>query len=195
MIFFSPKKKKFFFLFRIGNTEQHTTKTLDVLFGARFLKCEESQFVDLKKEQSTIECSYSGNPQPKLTWFRQIDQKPITSDIGITIDTKDENNGKYKSVVTFDRNKLISISLSTTSPSTTTTNGQENLAGENYYQQLLNNGFIVKLTLNGNEKATRIINIVQDANQMRSKLLNNSITMSLSSILLSFLLILHIIQR
>jgi len=113
-----------------------------------------------------------------------------TSDIGITIDIKDEQNGKYKSILTLDRNKLISI------PLPTTTNDQGNTSGENYYQQLLNNGFSVKLTVNGNDKGTRLINIVRDVNQVRSKYLdNNSITISLSSMLLSFLLILHIIQR
>jgi hypothetical protein len=114
--------------------------------------------------------------------------KPITSDFGITLDTKDEYHGRYKSIVTFDRNALQSIQL-------TTISSQGNVTGENYYQQLLNNGFTVKLTVNGNEKAAKIINIVRDANQIRSRLSDSSIKDSFSSILLSFLLILHIIQR
>jgi len=109
--------------------------------------------------------------------------------MGITLETKDEYNGKYKSIVTFDRNKLASITT------TTTTTGQETPSGETYFEQLLNSGFTVRLTTSGQEKATRNINIVRDANQIRSNLLNNSITLLHSSILLSFLLILHIIQR
>jgi len=112
--------------------------------------------------------------------------------MGITLETKDEYNGKYKSIVTFDRNKLISIPILTT---TTTKSGQETSSGENYYQQLLNNGFTVRLTTSGQEKGTRNINIVRDVNQLRSNSLNSSITLSYSSIILSFLLILHIIQR
>jgi hypothetical protein len=181
----------FSFRFKLGSTTQETAKTLDVLFAATFTKCEERQFVDAKKDQSAIECSYRGNPQPKLTWLRQSDQKPITSDYGVHIDTKDESNGKYKSIVTFDRNRLTSIPL----PTTTSTHGQENPSGENYYQQLLNKGFLVKLTVNGNEKNSRNINIVRDVNQIRSNSLNNSITYSYSSILFTFLLLLHIIRQ
>jgi hypothetical protein len=195
LFFFFVEKKQsicFFFLIRLGNIEQQGTKNVEVLFGARFGKCDERQYVDYKREISTIECSYSGNPQPRLTWYRQSDRKPITSDFGITIDTKDEYNGKYKSIVTFDRNKLASITTTTT---TTTITGQETPSGETYYEQLLNSGFTVRLTTSGQEKATRNINIVRDANQIRSNLLNNSITLLHSSILLSFLLILHIIQR
>ncbi len=175
-------------MYRIGSKEQHATKTLDVLFTPQFFKCADRQYVDSKKDRSSIECSYSGNPQPKLTWYRQSDQKPLTYDNGITIENKDEQQGKYKSIITFDRNKLISIPL-------ITTNAQGNTSGENYYQQLLNNGFIVKLTVNGNDKGTRLISIVRDASQIRSKLSDSSTTMSLSSILLAFLFILHIIQR
>jgi len=166
-----------------GSTEQQVTKTLEILFAARFLKCEERQYVDSKVDQSSIECSYSGNPQPKLNWHRQSDQAPLVSDGGFKIETKDEQNGKYKSIFTFDRNKLITI------PS------QENLSGENYYQQLLSKGFSVKLTVNGIEKATRNINIERDVKRMRSGSWNKSMKISCSTILLSFLLILQIIQR
>jgi hypothetical protein len=168
-------------LFRLGSTEQHVTQTLDVLFAARFLKCEERQYVDSKQDQSSIECSYSGNPQPKLIWLRQTDQKVIESEPGVTIEKKDEQNGKYKSIVRFDRNRFLA------NPPL-----QENLSGDDYYQRLLTNGFLVKLTVNGNEKSTRIINIVRDANQIRAKLLNNSQKMSFSMILL---FILQIILR
>lgn len=178
---------------KIGSTNQEATKTLDVLFAASFTKCDERQFVDSKKEQSSIECSYRGNPPPKLTWLRQSDQKPITSDIGIHIDTKDEHNGKYKSIVTFDRNRLTSNSYPITT--TTTTATQEYLSGENYYQQLLNKGFLVKLIVNGNEKNSRNIHIVRDVNQIRANSLNNSIIYSYSSILFTFLVLLHIILQ
>lgn len=170
----------------IGSVEQSVTKTLDVLFDARLIKCEKRQYVDINAEKSTIDCSYSGNPQPKLTWLRKSDQKPITADMGVTIDIKDENHGKYKSIVTFDRSKLMIIPL---------TNGQQNQTGENYYQQLLNNGFIVKLAVNGKEKATENIEIVRDAHAIRTKLSNNTIKQSYLSILLfTFLFILHLIQ-
>jgi hypothetical protein len=175
-----------------GNTEQQTSKNLDVLFAANFLKCDDRQFVDSKKEQSTIECSYTGNPQPTLHWLRQKDQKSITPDVGITIETKEEQQpGKYKSIVKFDRNKLLSIPLTTT----TFTNNQGDTSGENYYQQLLNSGFTVKLTVNGNDKGMRTINIVHDATQARSSLSDGSTKISLSSILFTFLFIIHLIRR
>ncbi|CAF4870574.1 unnamed protein product, partial [Rotaria sp. Silwood2] len=43
-------------------------------------------------ENATIECSYSGNPAPTLTWFRQTDEKPIKTETGIAIETKDEHS-------------------------------------------------------------------------------------------------------
>lgn len=179
----------YFIFLLLGNSQQETTKTLDVLFAARFLQCAERQHVDAKRDQSIIECAYSGNPQPKLLWLRQSDLKPITSDNGITTSTKDDNHGRYRSIVTFDRNRLVSIPVSSN-------NGQENPSGENYYQQLLNKGFLVKLTVNGNEKATRNINIVRDAKQIRTNALNHSIVNSSSSILFVLLTLLHmIIQR
>ncbi|CAF0902015.1 unnamed protein product [Adineta steineri] len=168
-----------------GNQEQTVSKTLDVLFTPHFLTCAERQYVDPRKDQSSIECSYRGNPQPKLTWLRQSDQKLLTSDNGITIDIKDEQKGKYRSIVTFDRAKLITIPLLPTNKT----------SEENYYQQLLNNGFIVKLTVNNNDKGTRLINIVRDASQIQAKFINSSTTISLSTISLAFLLILHIIYR
>jgi hypothetical protein len=172
----------------IGNSDQVVTKTLDVLFAPNFIKCEQQQFVDPRKDLSTIECSYSGNPQPRLTWLRRTDQKPITSDHGVTVETKNESHGKYRSVVTFDQNKLTAIPLppvNNTAPA------------ENYYQYLLNKGFLVKLTVNGNEKATRAIDIVRDASQIRLKASNSSTTAtSLPSIvLLAFLFLRHILPR
>jgi hypothetical protein len=186
----------------IGNTEQHQSKVLDVIFTPRFLKCDEKQHVDSAKEKSTIECSYSGNPQPKLTWLRQSDEKPITADVGVTIETKDEHHGKYKSVITFERDKLIAIPLSTTTKSPTgqpDTTAKPLATGDNYYQQLLNGGFIVKLSSNNEDKATRKISIVGDANQARSKTLDNSSRklieyFSTSMILFSSLILLYLIQ-
>jgi hypothetical protein len=186
-----------------GSSEQHASKNLEVLFTSRFGKCDEKQHVDSTKEKSTIECSYSGNPQPKLTWFRQIDEKPINLESGITIETKDEHHGKYKSVVTFDRDKLIATPLSTTTRSPT---GQPNttakplVTGDTYYQQLLNGGFIVKLSHNNEDKFTRKISIVGDANQARSKTLDNSSRklieyFSTSMILFSSLILLYLIQH
>jgi hypothetical protein len=186
-----------------GNSEHHATKFLEILFTPRFLTCDERQHVDSTKEKSTIECSYSGNPQPKLTWLRQTDEKPITSDLGITIETKDEHHGKYKSIVTFDRDKLVVIPLTTTTkspnaPSDTTP--QPKVTGDNYYQQLLNGGFTAKLTYNNEDKGSKKINIVGDANQARSKILDNSSTkliqnLSTSIILFSFSIILYMIQH
>ncbi|UJR09539.1 hypothetical protein I4U23_013776 [Adineta vaga] len=170
-----------------GNSEQVVTKTLDVLFTPSFLECSERQFVDHRKDQASIECSYNGNPQPRITWLRQSDQKPITSDNGITIENKDESKGKYRSIVAFDRNKLTSIPL----PPTNKT------SAENYYRYLLNNGFLVKLTVNGNEKGTRVIKIVDDARQAQQRSSNSSTTtISLPSmILLAFLLVFSILHR
>ncbi|CAF0776165.1 unnamed protein product [Rotaria sordida] len=191
-----------------GNTEQHATKVLDVLFTPRFLKCEEKQYVNSTKENATIECSYSGNPAPTLTWFRQIDEKPIKPETGITIETKDEHHGKYKSIVIFDREKLISMPSTTTLTTTTikSSNGKSDLinkpkaiAGDNYYQQLLNDGFIVKLTHNDEVKGFHKITIVSDINEVRSTKLDNSSiktiqNLSTSIILLSFLTVLYMIQ-
>ncbi|CAF3532253.1 unnamed protein product [Rotaria sp. Silwood1] len=173
-----------------GNSEQQSSKVLEVLFAPRFMKCDESQYVDSKKNKSTIECSYSGNPQPALIWIRQIDKKPLTSDNnGITIETKNESFGKYKSIITLDRNKLMLM------PIIMKTNGQQNKTEANYYQQLLNDGFLVQLNVNGNDKGKRVIRIVRDVNQIRSFSSNSSTIISFSSMLLSFLLILHIHQR
>lgn len=175
-----------------GNSEQQINQTLEVLFTPRFVKCDENQFIDTKKNQSTIKCSYSGNPQPTLIWLRTTDQKPITTDFGITIDTKNDTHGQYESVVTFNRSKLITIPLTTT---TTVTTNNQNKSEANYYEQLLNNGFIVQLLVHGVEKDRRTINIIRDADEMRAILSDKSTTISLSSMLLSFLFILYIIQN
>jgi len=142
-----------------GNSEQHAIKNLEILFTPRFLQCDQKQHVDSLKEKSTIECSYSGNPQPKLTWLRQTDEKPITTDVGIIMETKDEHHGKYKSIVTFDRDKLIGIPLTTTTTKSpneqANTTPQPKTTGDNYYQQLLNGGFIAKLTYNDADKGSK----------------------------------------
>ncbi|CAF0955827.1 unnamed protein product [Adineta ricciae] len=172
---------------RQGNTERVATETLNVLFTPNFLDCSERQFVDPRKDQSSIECSYNGNPAPQLTWLRQSDQRLVTSDAGITIETKDESKGKYRSIVTFDRNKLTSLPLPP----------MKNGSVENYYQYLLNNGFLVKLTVNGNEKGTRAIKIVKDARQVQSKVSSSSTTtISLATmILLAFSLLFATLHR
>lgn len=179
----------FLFYNKIGNTEQNATKLLEILFAPRFLKCDDSQFVDSKKNQSSIECSYSGNPAPVLNWIRQTDKKPLTPDTGITIEVKNESYGKYKSILTFNREKLVSMPLI---PKTT---GNGNKTEENFYQQMLNDGFIAQLTFSGNEKDKRVITIARDPNQIRSFSSIGSTIYSLSPMLLSFLLIVHIHQR
>ena len=142
-----------------------------------------------------IECSYAGNPAPKLLWFRQSDGKQIHADVGITIDTKDEHHGKYKSIVTFEREKLVAIPLTTTTkapnagPETSTA---AKVTGENFYEQLLNGGFTVKLISSHNEeKGTKNIRIVNNEQQMRVKTpdstSSSSRSSSLTSILLGFL--------
>jgi len=156
------------------------------------------------KEKATIECSYSGNPQPKLTWYRQSDDKLIVPDTGITIDVKDEHHGKYKSIITFDRDKLVAVPLTTTTTKSpngpTDTTSQPKVTGDNYYQQLLNGGFVAKLQNNNEVKDFRKINIVSDANQARTKAADNSTTktiqnLSTSIILFSLLIILSMIQQ
>ncbi|CAF5093182.1 unnamed protein product, partial [Rotaria magnacalcarata] len=72
--------------------------------------------------------------------------------------------------------------------------------GDNYYQQLLSDGFSVKLTYNNEEKGTRKISIVSDVNDARSNSLDNSSTktiqcLSTTIILLSLLTILFMIQH
>ena len=187
----------------LGNREQHVTRNLEVVFTPRFLKCDEKQHVDSSKEKSVIECSYAGNPQPTLTWLRQSDERPLQYDAGVTIETKDEHHGKYKSIVTFDRDKLAAIPSLTTTKSPT---GQADPTakplpkGDNYYQQLLNSGIVVKLSSNNEVKATRKISIVGDANQARSKSVDNSSRklveyFSTSMILFSSLILLYLIQH
>lgn len=192
-----------------GNTEEHAIKLLEVLFTPRFLTCDEKQYVNSSQEQETIECSYSGNPAPQLTWLRETDQKPITSDLGITVEVRDDHHGKYTSIVTFDRNKLISIPTTTTTKTTTIKTSSEKQGptktkkgmGENYYQQLLEGGFIAKLLLNGEERGTKIVSIASDVSEVRSNSINNSSTilaiknLSTSIILFSLLSILFMRQH
>lgn len=155
-----------------GNSEQHAIRHLDVLFSPRFGKCDEKQYVNSTKETASIECSFAGNPPPKVTWIRLTDNRTLAPDTGITIETKDEQHGRYKSVVTFERDKLVTIPPLTTTKSP---NGQPEPANApklfdgNYYQQLLNSGFIVKL-LSGNndEKGLHRISIVGDAKQAQA---------------------------
>ena len=185
--------------------EQHTTKTLEILFSPRFLKCDEKQHVDSTKDKATIECSYSGNPTPKLTWYRRVDDKPITSDPSIHIDTKDEHHGKFKSIITFDREKLVAVTPLTTTTKApngqTETGSQPKIQGDNYYQQLLNAGFVAKLfTLNNEQKGVQNIEIVGDANLAGSKSADSSSiksiqNLSTSIIFISFLIILYMIQH
>ena len=162
----------------LGNTKRDTKRYLDVVFTPRFLTCAEKQHVDSSKDKSSVHCSYAGNPAPKLIWLRQSDEKPIMAGNGITIDVIDEHHGKYKSVITFEREKLAAIPSSTTTksppgqPSSSTAKPLP--PGDNYYQQLLNGGFIAKLSYHDEDKGSRKIAIVGDANQARSKLSGNS---------------------
>ncbi|CAM4790446.1 unnamed protein product [Rotaria magnacalcarata] len=189
-----------------GNIHQRVMKNFEVLFTPRFVKCEDKQYVNSTKENATIECEYSGNPAPILTWFRESDGKPLKPEAGITIETKDELHGKYKSIVTFDREKLITIPFTTLSTTTKPIDGKPEITekpkviGDNYYQQLLSDGFSVKLTYNNEEKGTRKISIVSDVNDARSNSLDNSSTktiqcLSTTIILLSLLTILFMIQH
>ncbi|CAF1299620.1 unnamed protein product [Adineta ricciae] len=160
-----------------GNHEQHAIKVLEVIFTPRFLTCSDKQTVNSSKEKSTIECSYAGNPKPTLTWVRQTDDKSITTDAGITIKEIDEHHGKYKSIVTFERDKLIAIPLTTTTRAPgapTDATPQAKVVADNYYQQLLNGGFIAKLSIGNEQKAAQKIHIVKDASQARSNSLGGS---------------------
>lgn len=194
----------FFLLLVLGNSEQHAFKYLEVQFTPRFLKCDERQHVDSTKEKSTIECSYSGNPQPRLSWFRQGDGRFLNSDAGVTVETIDEHHGKYKSIVTFERDKLVAIPLTTTTrapnaPVETSTPAR--VLGDNYYQQLLNGGFVAKLFLNNNEeKGSKKINIFGDATQARANLADSSSVSSIqyrstSILLVSLTLLFVVIQH
>ena len=193
-----------FFLLVLGNSEQHAFKYLEVLFTPRFLKCDERQHVDSTKEKSTIECSYSGNPQPRLSWYRQGDSRLLNSDPGVTVETIDEHHGKYKSIVTFERDKLVAIPLTTTTrapnaPVETSTPAR--VLGDNYYQQLLNGGFMAKLSLNNNEeKGSKKIVIYGDATQARANVADSSSVSSIqyrstSILFLSLTLLFVVIQH
>lgn len=168
-----------------GNTVKHATKTIEVLFDARLLTCHDRQYVDSKQDHGSIECSYSGNPAPTLVWLRRSDRKAITTDQGITVEINNESHGKYKSIVKFDRNRLNINPIQTSL----------NITGENYYQQLLNNGFIVQLLANGKEKTTKNITIVADKSQIQTKFANYSNSITHSTILVGFLFILHMVLR
>ncbi|CAF5142440.1 unnamed protein product, partial [Rotaria sp. Silwood1] len=72
--------------------------------------------------------------------------------------------------------------------------------GDNYYQQLLNDGFIVKLTYNNDEKGLHKINIVSDIDEVRSNTVDSSSiktiqNLSTSLMLLSFLTVLYMMQH
>jgi hypothetical protein len=98
--------------------------------------------------------------------------------------------------VTFDRDKLIATPVTTT---TKPPNGltESKVIGDNYYQQLLSGGFIVKLTYNNEDKDIRKISIVSDASQARSTSLDSATTQKLSTsiILFSFLISLYVIYH
>ncbi|UJR36576.1 hypothetical protein I4U23_029295 [Adineta vaga] len=175
-----------------GNHEQHAIKVLDVIFTPRFGTCKEKQYLNSTIDKATIECEYSGNPKPTLTWFRQTDEKPITTDIGITVKEIDEHHGKYKSIVTFERDKLITIPLTTTTraPGVTVSTTPQPKGLDNYYQQLLSGGFIAKLTHNNEVKDSRKINIVNNANQARSNSLDSSSRRIIQNLSTSILIIL-----
>jgi len=71
-----------------GNTKQVTSKQLDVQFSPRFYECDDRQHVDANNENSTIECSFGGNPTPTITWLRATDNKSLTPEQGIIIEKK-----------------------------------------------------------------------------------------------------------
>lgn len=175
----------------VGNSKRHAVRNLEVTFTPRFLTCAEKQHVDSTKDRASIQCAYAGNPEPQLVWLRQTDDKPITVGNGITIDVVNEHHGKYKSVITFERGKLMAMPLSTT---TKAPNGQPLSStakppppGDDYYQQLLNGGFIAKLSYHNEDKGSRKIAIVGDANQARSKVLDNSSRKTFESVSTSLL--------
>ena len=143
----------------LGNSEQQATQTLDVLFAPRFLVCQDRQHLDPQQESPFVECSFSGNPSPTLIWRRHNDQRIIGPEPGVTIETKDEQNGRYKSILRFNRTKLASMPVSSNANGTT---------DENYYQEFLNGGFIAQLTINNVEKAKQIIRVDRHAGQPRS---------------------------
>jgi len=166
-----------------GNSEQQATQTLDVLFAPRFLICKDRQHIDSQQESTFVECSFSGNPSPTLIWRRHNhDQRIIGPEAGIQIETIDEQNGRYKSFLRFNRTKLSSMPVATNS------NGTQD---ENYYQELLNGGFIAQLTINNVEKAKQIIRIDRHASQARSSPGNRGekSTRIVSSILFSSLVL------
>lgn len=213
----SNKKKNdtISYCINIGNTERHAIKNFEVLFTPRFLKCDGTQYVNSTIDRTTIECSYSGNPSPTLAWFHQTDERPVKSGpgTGMTIETIDEHHGKYKSILTLEREKLTATPLTTTTTTTTTmtttlktangksdTTAKPKAAAVNYYQQILNDGFIVKIMHNNEEKGTQKINIITDSSELRPKFVNSSPSstiqyFSTSIIFSSLLTILYMIQN
>lgn len=187
-----------------ATTKEKASTHIQVSFTPRFLKCDERQHVDSGKEESTIECSYSGYPEPQIEWVRQSDGLSIHEIDGIRVTRKDGNHGNYTSIVTFERDKLAAIPTTTTTrapsngPETSTT-ANTNI-GENYYQQLLHGGFAAKLILDNEVKGTQRIQIVSDAKQARVNPAEGVSTGSLdhrsTSILLFFLTtFLYLIQH
>ena len=119
------------------------------------------------------------------------------SENGINIETRSDNHGKYTSILTFDRNKLVNTPTTTTTKAPVDAPPQPKVVGNDYYEQLLNGGFNVKLTHNNNEeKGSRKITIVGDARQAQSKSVDNSAIQNLSTSMILFLslIILHMIE-
>lgn len=100
----------------------------------------------------------------------------------------------------------MALPIITTTTTTKSPNGKTDAtikpkgAGDNYYQQLLNDGFIVKLTTGVEEKAAQKINVVTDVNEVRAHSADSSSTktiqcLSTTIIFLSLLTVLYMIQR
>jgi len=152
-----------------------------VLFTPRFQECAGTQHVDATKDKASIVCTFAGNPAPQLVWYRQIDNQPIQTDSSFVVTTESENHGKYKSILTFDRTKLAAVPLTTTTKSPAESSTQTAIKGNNYYEQLLNSGFVAKLILNNEEKDSKKITIVGDASKAKVNALDNSSRQTLSA--------------
>ena len=80
-------------------------------------------------------------------------------------------------MITFDRDILDGMPTTTTTGALADSRSQSKVVGNTYYEQLVNVGFTVKLTNeNYEEKGSRNIIIVQDANQVPSASIANSTT-------------------
>lgn len=167
-----------------GVHERHARKVLEVLFTPRFQECSSAQHVDPTKDKASIVCSFAGNPAPQLVWYRQIDNQPITTDSNFVVTTESENHGKYKSILTFDRMKLAAVPTTTTTKSPADSSTQTPIKGTNYYEQLLNSGFVAKLILNNEEKDSKKITIVGEASKAKVNGLDNSSRQTLSASIL-----------